>query len=116
MAFFLLNSHCEIQPSIMGSWLLLYNLNCIFNVDEIADISYRVAGMHLARQNLAPSGALCFKKCARDFLSAPTVKYPKVRAIYQGKIPSNYYSQGDQSPVIPVLPLILFHEPRLIMA
>ena len=37
--------------------------------------------MHFARQNLAP-----FEKCARDFPSAPTDIYPKVRAIYQGEI------------------------------
>ena len=34
-------------------------------------------GMHLARQNLAPTGALLFEKCARDFLSAPTVYIQK---------------------------------------
>ena len=56
--------------------------------------------MHLARQNFAPTGAHLYKKCARDFLSAPKVKvYLKVKAIYQGKTRSNYHSQGDQSPV-----------------
>ena len=38
------------------------------------------AGMHLARHNLAPTGALLFEKCARDFLSAPTDIYPKVKS------------------------------------
>ena len=55
--------------------------------------------MHVARQNLAPTGALLYEKCARDFRSAPTDTYPKVRAIYPGKIRFNYHSQGDQSPV-----------------
>ena len=32
-------------------------------------------GMHLATQNLAPTGALLFEMCARDFLIAPTDTY-----------------------------------------
>ena len=54
-----------------------------------------ITGMHLARQNLAPTGALHFEKCARDFLSAPTDIYPKVRAIYQANSDFNYLSHGD---------------------
>ena len=57
------------------------------------------SGMHLARQNLAPVGALLFEKCARDFLSATTDIYPKVKAIYQVKSNFYYHIHGDQSPV-----------------
>ena len=56
--------------------------------------------MHLARQNLAPMGALLFVKCARDFLCAPTNISPKVSPIYiKAKSDFNYHSKGDQSPV-----------------
>ena len=46
-----------------------------------------LAGMHLARQNLAPTGALLFEKCARDFLSAPTDAYPKRKSPISSRYP-----------------------------
>ena len=71
----------KMSPKISG----FRNLS-LYGLELLNGRSQRLAGMHLARQNFAPTGAHLYEKCARDFLSAPTDIYQNVSAIYQGKI------------------------------